>query len=220
MFLEYSAMSSIANEIGKTDECKIFNDKACMLAEKINTHMWDPIDEIYYHLDAMSKDPKVNNQKITWDVPLKFKTWTSFVPLYAKIAPKHYADLLVKKHLLNKDEFWSEYGIRTMAKNEPAYSTAETSNPSNWQGPIWIISTYIIFKGLLNYGYINKARKIAENVLGNLHRDICENGAMHEYYNPETGKSDINLGFMNWNALAGLMVSELHGYEEGVGKGE
>ena len=165
MFLEYSAMSSIANEIGKTDDSKIFYDKACILTEKINSHMWDPVDEIYYHLDAMSKDPKVNNQKITWDVPLKFKTWTSFVPMYAEIAPKHYADLLVKKHLLNKDEFWSEYGVRTMAKNEPAYNTAETSNPSNWQGPIWIISTYIVFKGLLNYGYINEARKIAENVL-------------------------------------------------------
>lgn len=220
MFLEYSAMSSIANEIGKTDDSKIFYDKACILTEKINSHMWDPVDEIYYHLDAMSKDPKVNNQKITWDVPLKFKTWTSFVPMYAEIAPKHYADLLVKKHLLNKDEFWSEYGVRTMAKNEPAYNTAETSNPSNWQGPIWIISTYIVFKGLLNYGYINEARKIAENVLKNLYRDICENGAMHEYYNPETGKSDINLGFMNWNALAGLMIKELHGYEKGVDKGE
>ena len=54
----------------------------------------------------------------------------------------------------------------------------------------------------------------------NLYRDICENGAMHEYYNPETGKSDINLGFMNWNALAGLMIKELHGYEKGVDKGE
>lgn len=88
-----------------------------------------------------------------------------------------------------------------MAKNEPAYNTAETSNPSNWQGPIWIISTYIVFKGLLNYGYINEAIKIAENTLKNLYRDICENGAIHEYYNPETGKNDINLGFMNWNAL-------------------
>lgn len=212
MFLEYSSMSSIADEIGKVNEGKIFYDKACRLAEKINNHMWDPIDEIYYHLDAMSKDPKVNNQKITWDVPLKFKTWTSFVPMYAKIAPKQYAELLVKKHLLNRDEFWSEYGIRTMAKNEPVYSTEETSNPSNWQGPIWIISTYIVFKGLLNYGYIDEAKRIAENILGNLCRDIRENGAMHEYYNPETGESGINLGFMNWNALAGLMVTELRRY--------
>lgn len=149
MFLEYSTMSSIANEIGKTYDSKIFYDKACIL-----------------------------------------------------------------------DEFWSEYGVRTMAKNEPAYNTAETSNPSNWQDPIWIISTYIVFKGLLNYGYINEAIKIAENALKNLYRDICENGAMHKYYNPETGKNDINLGFMNWNDLAELMIKELHGYEEGVDKDE
>lgn len=33
MFLEYSTMSSIANEIGKTDDSKIFYDKACILDE-------------------------------------------------------------------------------------------------------------------------------------------------------------------------------------------
>ena len=129
--------------------------------------------------------------------------------MYAQIAPKKYADRMVKEHLLNPEEFWSDYGLRTMAKNEPAYNTIEMSNPSNWQGPIWIVSTYIIFKGLLNYGYVEEAKKVSENLLGTLCKDIRKNGALHEYYNPETGDSNISLGFMNWNALARLMVPEI-----------
>lgn len=209
MYLEYKAMAEIAEELALISESKLYSEKAQMLAKTINEHMWDPIDEIYYHLDALSKNPKLNNQPIAWDVPLKFKMWTAFMPMYAGVAPDAYAAVMVKKHITNPAEFWSEYGIRTMAKNEPAYSTKEMSNPSNWQGPVWIVSTYLVFKGLLNYNYVDEAKLLAKNLLKNLCRDIDENGAMHEYYNPETGNSTMNLGFMNWNALAGCMYSDI-----------
>lgn len=209
MYMEYKAMLEIAKELNLFSESNIYTEKSKILAEKINEHMWDPVDEIYYHLDAMSKKPEFNKQSITWDVPLKFKMWTSFMPMYAGIAPYEYAEIMVKKHIINTEEFWSKFGIRTMAKNEPAYSTSEMSNPSNWQGPIWIVSTYLIFKGLLNYNYIEEAKSLANNLLTNLCRDIDENGGMHEYYNPETGNSTINLGFMNWNALSGIMYNDI-----------
>lgn len=209
MYKEYQAMAEISEICNDEEMKKIYTEKAQKLAEAINEHMWDPIDEIYYHLDAMSQKPPLARQDVFWDIPLKFKTWTSFMPMYAGIAPKEYAEKLVKKHLLNREEFWSDYGLRTLAKNEPVYNLVETSNPSNWQGPVWIVSTWLMFKGLLNYGYLQEAKQVAENLLGNLCRDLEENGALHEYYNPESGNSHINLGFMNWNALAGIMVPEL-----------
>ena len=92
-----------------------------------------------------------------------------------------------------------------MAKNEKMYTTVEISNPSNWQGPVWIVSTYLVYKGLLNYGFYDIAEKLSDNVVAHLERDISQNGVLHEYYNPENGFSSIGAGFMNWNALAGLM---------------
>ena len=127
---------------------------------------------------------------------------------------------MVREHIINSGEFWSEYGIRTLAKNEKVYNTEETTNPSNWQGPIWIVSNYIIFKGLINYGYNDIAKKLCKNLLSNLYNDITKNGAMHEYYNPENGSSNINLGFMNWNALAGIMVPELKNSLKKAGSSE
>lgn len=214
MYLELIAMADIADICGDTVRKKIYQDKYEKLANEINKHMWDPIDGMYYHLDMLSNKLPTATQEIEWDVPLKFKTWTCFIPMYANIAPKEYAERMVKEHLLNPNEFWSDYGLRTLAKNEPVYNTKETSNPSNWQGPIWIVSTYIMFKGLLNYGYLEEAKMVCENLLKNLCRDIRKNGALHEYYNPETGNSNILLGFMNWNALAGLMVPEIISYEK------
>ena len=92
-----------------------------------------------------------------------------------------------------------------MAKNEPLYNTAESSNPSNWQGPVWVVSNYIMYAGLKNYGYDDEAKKLAENLVNTLYADYKECGAFHEYWNPETGKSTIKKGFMNWNALVGIM---------------
>lgn len=214
MCMEYRAMAKIAALCDDAAAVAAYTDKAEKLARVINARMWDPVDEIYYHLDMLSQKPPLARQEVFWNVPLKFKAWTSFMPMYAGVATPEYAGKLVEKHLMNPDEFYSDYGIRTMARNEPIYNTVETGNPSNWQGPIWIVSTYLIFQGLLNYGYYPEAETIARNLLTMLCRDIEENGAMHEYYNPETGTSGINLGFMNWNALAGQMVPALKKYRQ------
>lgn len=209
MFKEYKAMENIANRCGLHAEAVLHKEKAETLKDAVNAHMWDEIDGLYYHLDMLNQKPVRAKQEITWDVPLKFKCWTCFMPMWAGIAPKERAERMVREHLLNENEFWSDFGIRTLAKNEPMYSTTEMSNPSNWQGPIWIVSTYLVFKGVLNYGYTAEAQRIAENLLDLLANDIQKNGVLHEYYNPETGDSTMSPGFMNWNALAGVMLPEL-----------
>ena len=160
MVLELEAMAQLADVCGDADGETCFLQKKEKLAQAINEHMWDPIDGAYYHLDMLSQNQRTATQEVGWDVPLKFRTWTCFIPMYARIAPKEYADRLVQEHLLNPNEFWSDYGLRTLAKNEPVYKTIEISNPSNWQGPIWIVSTYILFKGLVNYGYIEEAKRV------------------------------------------------------------
>ena len=212
MHAEYISMAKIANACNNSLLFNKYTKSAKKLMNSINRHMWDNIDGMYYTLDVLSQKPELENQEITWDVYIKLKKCTCFMPLWAKIAPKEYVKRIITEHLVNKNEFWSDYGIRTLAKNEQAYSTTETSNPSNWQGPIWIVSSYLIFKGVLNYGYYDIAESIAENLITVMINDINANGVLHEYYNPETGKSNINPGFMNWNALAGLMIPELLKY--------
>lgn len=208
MFLEYMSMASLCQKINKAGLAEQFARKAEGLKEAINLHMWDPIDQIYYHLDMGSRQMENTRQPISWVVPLKFKAWTAFVPMYAAIAPKEYAEKLVTLHLLNEEEFWSEYGVCSLAMNEPSYNIFSGGGPSDWQGPIWVVSNYIIFRGLLNYGYREEARKLAENLLHLLVMDLRTNRMLSEYYDPKTGKGLMNPGFLNWNMLAGIMYDE------------
>lgn len=187
MFLEYMSMVKLCQTFNKAGLAEQFARKAEELKEAINLYMWDTIDRIYYHLDMGSRQMENTRQPISWVVPLKFKAWTAFVPMYAGIAPKEYAEKLVTLHLLNEEEFWSEYGICSLAMNEPSYNIFSGGAPSDWQGPIWVVSNYI---------------------LNLLVMDLRTNRMLSEYYDPKTGKGLMNPGFLNWNMLAGIMFDE------------
>ncbi len=89
------------------------------------------------------------------------------------------------------------------------YDLSATNNPSNWLGPIWIIVNYVVFRGLLNYGYYDDAKQLYEKTLELLGTDLEKTGTLHEYYVPETGEPVMNGGFINWNMLVINMGNEL-----------
>lgn len=69
---------------------------------------------------------------------------------------------MVQENLLREDLFWAPYGVRTLSKKEKMYRVIESGNPSCWQGPIWGISNYICFRGLLKYGFRTEAKELAK----------------------------------------------------------
>ena len=113
------------------------------------------------------------------------------------------------KHMENRDTFCSDFGIRALAKDEKMYNLEPTINPSNWLGPVWLVVNYVVFRGLLNYGYRKEAAELCDKTLLLLGEDYRKTGSMHEYYNPETGEPIMNPGFLNWNMLAVNMIQEL-----------
>jgi putative isomerase len=128
------------------------------------------------------------------------------MPLWCGIADSEQASQIIEKHVLNPEQFWSKYGIRSLSADEKMYSPdVSRGNPSNWLGPVWIISNYMVWRGLKNYGYDEKASELAEKVVSLLANDYRNNGLLHEYYHPETGKGISGPGFLNWNLLACIM---------------
>ena len=109
---------------------------------------------------------------------------------------------MVKENLLDEKAFWAPYGVRTLSKYEKMYSIKKTGNPSCWLGPIWGISNYMVFDGLVKYGFVKEAKELAEKTLKLFGEDIAKSGELHEYYDPESGEGVHNLGFQSWNLLA------------------
>jgi glycogen debranching enzyme len=108
-----------------------------------------------------------------------------------------------------KDErgLGGKYGVRTLAKTEKMYGLYASNNPSNWNGPIWGISNYLVFRGLVKYGFDDEARRMVDKTVTLFGRDYEKEGALHEYYNPDTGEPIVNKGFQNWNYLVMNMLA-------------
>ena len=94
---------------------------------------------------------------------------------------------------------------------EKMYNLRASGNPSSWLGPIWGISNYLVFRGLVRYGQTEDARELAEKTIALFGADLEKSGALHEYYQPENGAPLLNIGFQNWNFLVLNMIAWLEG---------
>ena len=114
---------------------------------------------------------------------------------------------------MDEKAFFAPYGVRTLSKYEKMYRIVGTCNPSSWQGGVWILSNYFVFRGLVRYGYVEEGEALARKTLELLDNDYTANGAFHEYYDPESGIGVFHKGFTSWNTLAANMLAYLEDRE-------
>ena len=218
MVMELKAMAKILTALEKQDAAARYAAKAEALADAIQKHCWDARDRFFYSQDVDIKTRAYDwfhkGLGVFWDtLPIKIRTWTGFIPLLAGIATEEQAEDIVRRHIEDEGTFASPFGIRSLSKDEKMYNLEETNNPSNWLGPIWLVVNYAVFRGLLNYGYVNEARKLYDQTFRLLDDDLRATGELHEYYVPETGEPVMSAGFLNWNMLVLNMEQELKSLE-------
>ncbi|MBV6653956.1 MAG: hypothetical protein KI786_09395 [Mameliella sp.] len=204
MYKEYRTMASIAKQV-KSTEVSLWEDKANKLQENIEKHLWDPVDECYYNLDVGYHRPGKVNQEVTWVTPLKFRSWTALMPIWAGAASPERAEILVNNLLMKEEHLLSPSGMRSLSKSEPAYEIKVSSNPSCWRDPVWIVNNFMVCEGLRAYGFEQEVTLISTRIQELLAKDIGQNNLLHEYYDPETGKGLTHPGFLNWNTLGGII---------------
>ncbi|HOV68739.1 MAG TPA: trehalase family glycosidase [Clostridia bacterium] len=215
LYRELLAFSLIKEQFSGKAAALPWVKKAECLKDKINELCWDERDGLYYSVDLNLRpiDPNAflhKNAPRHWDtVIMRLDNWSNFLPLWAGIAAPVQAERVIRGHILNPRTFNAEYGIRTLSRLEKMYNLRASNNPSNWLGPIWGISNYLTFRGLIRYGYDDQARELAYKTIKLFGRDIEKCGEMHEYYNPDTGEPIIHPGFQNWNLLVLNMIAWL-----------
>ncbi|HUY12072.1 MAG TPA: trehalase family glycosidase [Terriglobia bacterium] len=192
LYREDSALSILAEKLGRQQEAAAYRQKAQDLRTLIQIKMWSDADGMFLNIDS------------TTGQFVHVKTWTNFVPLWAGVATPAQAQRTIQQHLLNPREFWSVYGVRTLAPDEPLY------NPRSgyWRGPIWVISNYLLMHGLMNYGFKQQARELAGHTVRLLIHDLRTTGGMNECYNPDTGQPTAGGHFLSWDLLGEHMIQE------------
>ena len=226
MYKELQAMSYLAECLNLPDISKEFTEKAELLKSAVQEHCWDRRDGFYYSVDLNLlpvKAPDIEGlqpgdlylhvgQPRDYDCLIqRLSVWSGFLAMWSKIATPEQAKEIVERHFHDKSSFNSPSGIRTLSPLEKMYNTRASGNPSSWQGPIWVNVNYLVFRGMVQYGFEAEARELAEKTILLLGRDYGRFGALHEYYLPDNGEPVLNKGFQNWNLLVLNMAAWLDG---------
>jgi len=208
------ASAELARRLGRPADHNRLSSQAEELAQRIQTFCWDPRDSYYYTVDVQCVDRRAEliptvprGMDMSWKcLPIRIQMFTGFLPLWCGIASQVQADELVKNNYLADDRLCARFGVRSLSSRESMYSLAFSSNPSNWLGPVWIIVNYFAWKGLQRYGFHKEAAVLADKTIALLASDLKVNGALNEYYHPDTGSALSHKGFMDWNLLVLEMI--------------
>jgi hypothetical protein len=131
---------------------------------------------------------------------------TLFYPLIAKAATPQQAERMVKEHLLNKEEFWGEWVLPSIARNDSSFTKQDY-----WKGRIWAPLNFLVYQGLKQYNFPEVVKALVEKSNALLMKNWRETRGVYENYHAsgvgrlpgeEPGRSD---NFYHWGALLGYM---------------
>ncbi|KAE9974852.1 hypothetical protein EG328_003581 [Venturia inaequalis] len=109
----------------------------------------------------------------------------------------------------NKEELWSEHGIRSLSIADEAYGTDE----NYWRSPVWINMNYLIVSRLVALAQDPTAGSDNQKTATKLYTDLRinlvetvykswkETGFAWEQYNPETGAGQRTQHFTGWTSM-------------------
>jgi hypothetical protein len=189
---ELRAMAVIATALGLNADAKAYNAHADKAIKLINDTFWDETVGMYF--DRNEKTGKL----------VKVMSATNFTVLFAGAATPERAKRMVHEHLINPNEFWTDYPIASYAKTEPDYYQG-SHHECNWRGSTWAPTNYMTFQGLQHYGYHDIAKDLATRLFN---MSIKKNPVLREYYNAETGDGLGQTRFWGFTALYYGMLLE------------
>lgn len=215
MYKELDAMAYLCEKLNLGETSHQYRQNAADLKAAIQEHCWDERDGFFYSVDLNLlpvKQPDTferhSGMPRDWDcLIMRIGVWSGFLGMWSGIATPEQAARMVEEHFKNEKTFNAPYGVRTLSKMEKMYNLKASGNPSSWLGPIWGISNYMVWKGLVKYGYEAEAQELAVKTIKLFGEDVRRFGTMHEYYQPENGEPILNPGFQNWNYLVLNMIA-------------
>jgi hypothetical protein len=192
------SLSEIAAVLGRTEVAQELDKRAAKYAAMLET-LWDAGSGLYLNRDLLTGEfsPRLSP--------------TLFYPLLAKVPDQKQAERMMKEHFYNPQEFWGEFIMPSIARNDPAFK-----DNHYWRGRIWAPMNFLVYVGLRNYDLPEARKDMAEKSENLLLRSWLGERHVYENYNAETGRGD-DAGswsdeFYHWGALLGFISLMDKGY--------
>jgi len=185
------ALAEIAVILGRLEEAAELRSRAMAFRLRLR-ELWDNVTGIFR-----------NKELSTGRLSARISP-TSFYPLLCDGATPEQAARMVSEHLLNPDEFWGEWVLPTISRDDPAFP-----DQNYWRGKIWAPVNFLTYLALRRGGQRDAARQLAEKSQALLLHEWREHGHVHENYSADTGlgcdRPDSD-SFYQWGGLLGLMA--------------
>ena len=192
------SLSEIAAILGNASDAKELTERAEKYSKKLET-LWDDKFGLYLNKDLVTG-------KFSYRL-----TPTLFYPLLTKVPSLEKASRMMKEHFYNPNEFWGEYILPSVARNDKAFN-----DNHYWRGRIWAPLNFLVYLGMRNHDLPGAKKDLVEKSKNLLlktwlsDRHVCEN------YHAETGNGgEANTwsdAFYHWGALLGFMDIMEKGY--------
>lgn len=163
LYLQMETLARIAVEIGQKHEVGNWKRKADTLLRLLLHKRWDEERGIF---NATHRGRK-----------LGVLTPFNLFPLLTGRLPTAISARLIG-HIVNRDEFWTNFPVPTVAVNQPQYDPEQM-----WRGPTWINVNYLLIEGLFKSGYPELGQVLRRRTL----ELLLAKSDFYEYYHPESG---------------------------------
>lgn len=198
LYAEYGALAELARRADKPVEGERFAKQAAEIKERMNRFLYSPEEAIYYNVFSVSRRH------------IRRISVSSFVPLWVGLAGPEEAAATIRRYLLDPEHLLSPFGFRSLSRGDFTYNNCNIIKPhSNWQGPVWVVATYLCLQGMIRYGFREQAAEIADRLIAAVAEDIRVTGGMHENYHAEIGEGLAAPAFFSWNILLPYLTTEL-----------
>ncbi|MBN1483216.1 MAG: hypothetical protein JXA37_00715, partial [Chloroflexia bacterium] len=115
--VQMGSLALMAERLGMAAEGAMWRRRAAAIVRRMIADFWDPQAGLFRALHQ--------------EQPLPVVTPFNLYPLWTGQLPDDIRGALIE-HLTNPDEFWGEYALPSVARNDPHYAP-ETM----WRGPVW-----------------------------------------------------------------------------------
>ena len=190
-------LRQIATVLGKPEDAAELRQRAEQYSTKLQ-ELWDEESGIFRDKNL------VTGELSTHLAP------TNFYPLLGQVATPRQAQRMVEEHLMNPEEFYGEWMLPSIARNDPAFA-----DNSYWRGRIWAPMNFLVYMGLRNYDLPEARQTLAEKSKQLILHEWTGKRRVHENYNAETGAGDDvrnSDSFYSWGGLLGLILLMEEGF--------
>jgi len=188
--MDCDALADIASVLGKTGDEKELRAKATLYRNNLSK-LWDNEKGFYFNR-------KTNDDQVSYRI-----SPTNFYPFLAHAPTQSQAKRMINEHFYNKDEFWGEWILPSISRND-----ADFSDNEYWRGRIWAPMNFLVYLGMRNYGLSDARRDLTEKSADLLLKSWMGERHVFENYNSvngigdDVGSSDM---FYHWGALLGFI---------------